>query len=294
VNAYGSSPWLQRHWDARAAANFIGGGLGAGLLLASAVARTVGSPWQLALLAGVAAMGIGLFCVWLEIGRPLRAMNVFINSRTSAMSRESVAAVAAFSIAAVALVTGLLWAAWLTGVAALAFVWCQARMLQAARGIPAWRHPAIVPLIVGSAAADGAALYAVLQLPQWLAGAAHPGGALVTSLLLLVIARWALWQRYRLQLDASASAPLRAALGRIAVVQSVATLAAVAMLVSALAWAAAAPVLAALGGVTAAGAGAWMRFALIRRAAYNQGFSLPKLPVRGVARTAATVREPAR
>ncbi len=41
-------------------------------------------------------------------------------------------------------------------VLALVFVYCQGRMLQAARGIPAWREPLLVPLIVVTGLAEGA------------------------------------------------------------------------------------------------------------------------------------------
>ncbi|MFP5465862.1 MAG: hypothetical protein ACLGHR_14000, partial [Gammaproteobacteria bacterium] len=41
------------------------------------------------LLLGLALVGAGLVCVWLEIGRPLRALHVFVTPRTSWMSREA-------------------------------------------------------------------------------------------------------------------------------------------------------------------------------------------------------------
>jgi hypothetical protein len=46
----------------------------------------------------------------------------------------------------------------------LAFVYCQARILQAATGIPAWREPLIVPLIVATGLAEGAGLWMLLAL----------------------------------------------------------------------------------------------------------------------------------
>jgi hypothetical protein len=36
-----------------------------------------------------------------------------------------------------------------------------------------------------------------------------------------------------------------------------------------------------LGGLAALAAGWWLKFALVTRASFNQGFSLPQLPVRG-------------
>jgi phenylacetyl-CoA:acceptor oxidoreductase subunit 2 len=37
-------------------------------------------------------------------------------------------------------------------------------------------------------------------------------------------------------------------------------------------------------GLLAVAGGAWFKFTLVTRAAFNQGFSLPHLPVRGVPR----------
>ena len=45
---------------------------------------------------------------------------------------------------------------WLAAALALAFIYCQARMLQAAKGIPAWREPLLVPLMVVTGLAEGA------------------------------------------------------------------------------------------------------------------------------------------
>ena len=91
--SYGPTPWVQRHWDLRAATNFVAGGAGAGLVVASVASGARGAPAAVALVAGLAFVGLGLFAVWLEIGRPLRALNVFANPRTSWMSREAIAAV---------------------------------------------------------------------------------------------------------------------------------------------------------------------------------------------------------
>jgi hypothetical protein len=49
------------------------------------------------------------------------------------------------------------------GPAAAAFLYCQARILRAAMGIPAWRGPWVVPLIVVSGLAEGGALLWLVQ-----------------------------------------------------------------------------------------------------------------------------------
>ena len=49
--------------------------------------------------------------------------------------------------------------AWVAAALALAFVYCQARLLQAAKGIPAWREPLLVPLLVTTGLAEGGGLF---------------------------------------------------------------------------------------------------------------------------------------
>ena len=44
----------------------------------------------------------------------------------------------------------------------LVFVYCQARILKASKGIPAWRNPAIVPLILATGLTEGTALLLLL------------------------------------------------------------------------------------------------------------------------------------
>lgn len=147
------APRLQRNWDSRAACNFIGGGAGTGLLLAAAAALPAGWPYFSAGALGVALIGFGLSMVWLEIGRPFRALNVFFHPQTSWMSREALLALPLLTLAGIAtvadqsfvplppqmrlLVTPLALAAAALG---LAFLYCQARILRASHGVPAWRE----------------------------------------------------------------------------------------------------------------------------------------------------------
>ncbi len=60
----------------------------------SPVYRAASGTWLI--LAGLALVGLGLFCVSLELGRPLRALNVIRNPRTSWMAREAWVAGALF------------------------------------------------------------------------------------------------------------------------------------------------------------------------------------------------------
>ncbi|MEO8719241.1 MAG: hypothetical protein ABI423_13580, partial [Burkholderiales bacterium] len=146
--------WLQKHWDARAALNFMLGGAGAGLMIAAALSHAESRALVLLALVLVAT---GLGAVWLEIGKKLRALNVFINPFTSWMTRESFVAVLLFSFGAAALVKPQPFLP-LAAATALVFAWCQGRILRASKGIPAWRAPQVVPLIVSTALAEGAGL----------------------------------------------------------------------------------------------------------------------------------------
>ena len=135
--SYGPKPWLQAHWDLRAAGNFILGGTGTGLLAAMALAAPAAWRWPLAI--GLVLIAAGLGAVWLEIGRKLRAINVLFNARTSWMTREAYVAVLVFGLGLAALALGRVPLAQAAALAALGFVYCQGRILFGAKGIPAWR-----------------------------------------------------------------------------------------------------------------------------------------------------------
>ena len=116
--SFGPNPWHQTNWDARAAGNFIGGGAGSGLIVATAYGGPTGMTLTVMLIAALALVGFGLFCVWLEIGRPLRAVNVFINPRTSWMSREAFVGLFLFPVGAV---TAFLSPGWLPATVGVSF-----------------------------------------------------------------------------------------------------------------------------------------------------------------------------
>ena len=242
--------WLQRHWDARAALNFMLGGAGSGLMVATSLAGTE-SP--LPVMISLALVAAGLGAVWLETGRKLRAAHVLFNPFTSWMTRESFAALLLFplGIGSVFVSAALPFAA----AAALAFLWCQARILRAAKGIPAWRAPQIVPLIVCTGLAEGAGVALFFSGDH----------LLVAFFALAVAARFVAWRRYRAAVKSQALAPAGRALVWIG------TGAALALVLLA----------APLAGLAAAATGLWLKLALVTRASFNQGFSLPHLPVRG-------------
>ena len=274
---FGPKPWHQSNWDFRAALNFIFGGAGAGLLLVAAFSGLAGNALRAELLLAMALVGTGLISVWFEIGRPLRAMNVGFNPFTSWMTRESFAAGAVFALG--------LAAAWLVSqplaqaaaLAALVFAYCQGRMLQAAKGIPAWRVPALGWLNFITALTEGAGLFIALA-----ALFDTPARGVLGYFSLALIARGLAWSIYRDSIAKSAARPALTALDRAGkMLIQFGTVAPLALLLLGLFAADVARIALLLAGLLALATGWQFKFVLITRAAYNQGFALPHLPVRG-------------
>ena len=271
----------QRHWDLRAAANFIGGGAGGGLIVFTAFAGVRGPALALLLAAGLALVAIGLACVFAETGRPWRAANVVRHARRSWMSREALCAPLLFAAAGAAAVWGQTWLVVLSAATALAFVYCQARMLRAARGIPAWRDPRLTPFLLATSLAEGAGVF-------WLCALHHGAGTLplLVALGVLVVVRLVAWLAYRRSVASQAAPSALAALDRAgAVLRHAGTLlplGLVAFVASGLAGERATLPLAALAGIAALVAGAWVKATLVLGAGHPQAFALPHLPVRGV------------
>jgi phenylacetyl-CoA:acceptor oxidoreductase 26-kDa subunit len=283
------APRLQRSWDSRAAGNFIGGGAGTGLLIAAAAGLVVGRPYFAAGILAIALISFGLSLVWLEIGRPLRALNVFFHPQTSWMSREALLALPllAFAGAAVTidqsvvplppqtrqLAVPLAFAA---AALALAYLFCQARMLKASLGIPAWREPALQPVIMITGVAEGLGLFLFLAL-----FAAPPPAWAVPAAITALLARTATWEYYRLRLNASAPALTIVPLDRASIpLHTLGHALPAVLLVTALLVPDTAA-LVAIAGLALAAGGAWLKLIVVTRAAHTQGFSIPFAPVRG-------------
>ena len=105
---------------------------------------------------------------------------------------------------------------------------------------------------------------------------------------LLVLVRLVLWMLYRRNVDASLAPRARAALNvagrRLLMVGSILPVLVLA-LGAAFTSGATQMTLAAFAGACAAFAGAALKYTLITRASFNQGFALTKIPVRGVRST---------
>jgi phenylacetyl-CoA:acceptor oxidoreductase subunit 2 len=256
--SFGPKAWIQQHWDARAALNFMLGGAGAGLLVAAALAYPDS---RVPVLIGLGLIALGLGAVWLEIGKKLRAVNVFFNPFTSWMTRESFVAVLVFALGAGALWRPPLFLP-LAAAAALAFVFCQGQILRASKGIPAWRAPQVVLLIVSTSLAEGAGIALLFTTAP----------LLLTWFGLALILRAFAWTRYA----AAVQNPALVAPAKVMV--QIGTVGALAFAIMGYWVTGAAP----LAGLAALASGLWLKFALVTRASLNQGFDLPQLPVRGV------------
>ncbi len=277
------APWPQTNWDRRAAGNFIGGGTGGGLAIVAAVSTLAsGAAAPRAFAAAALFIAAGLLLVWLEIGRPWRFLHVFFHPQASWMTREA--------LVAPPLLLALAAAAWHGGMAlaivslllALAFVYCQARMLRASRGIPAWRAPRIVPLMLATAFAEGTGAFLMLT--------PRAGAVMLVLALVAIAARFIAWTAYGRQLaHGGAPAAALAALRAIDLpVLALGTLLPAALLFAAFGFATLAGPMALAAGALALAAGWLIKAVIVTRAAFNQGFALPHLPRLSAGRDAGT------
>lgn len=276
------SPRRQTNWDARAAANFICGGAGGGLLLATGLAATLGEEDLRPLVViALALVGTGLTAVWCEIGRPWRAFNVFRHASTSWMARKSLIAPVLFACGGAAILLNRPAAILAAGVVGVAFVYAQGRMLQANKGVPAFRRTSCVHMIVVTGLTEGVGLLAV-------ASAYWPSlRAFAYLLAALLVLRYFAWRAYIADLR-RLGAPT-GALDAFAAIETGFVWAGHAA-PAAMALAAGlggVPLLAALAGALAAAAGAWFKYTLVCRASFTQGFALPHTPARGRGRPSA-------
>ncbi len=277
VGASAVSPKLQTSWDWRAAANFIFGGAGTGLFAAATIAGyQTGFSWLAALIA-MALVGAGLFCVWLEIGRPWRFLNVYLHAKRSWMTREAFAAVPFFGLGILAAYTSspVIWFA--AAGLGLVFLYCQGRILQAAKGIPAWRQDEIVPLIVATGLTEGLGLFAIIAMVAGLDESAL--NMVILALLVLVLIRYFAWYRYRKSLG-QVGAPTKTfeELDRGILNLSLKTQLLVLVVVAA---GLAIPAMLVPGGLLALLSGWVFKFTLITRAAFDQGYAVERMPARG-------------
>ncbi len=284
----------QTFWDYRAAMNFILGGMAAGLMLCAWWAAQlqlieVQAHRQINL-AAAAVMAIGLFFVFLKIGRKLRFLFVLLRPQSSWMTRETWCVAALYPAIAISFV----WpqAVWMhcIALAAAGFLYCQGRILQASKGIPAWRVARMPMMLICTGIAEGIGLLALLTaqyttqntLPMYLCIA----GALFALL------NAVFWWQYVRQARANGIGPLARAdlIKATPIVHGLAHLAPLGLYALALAKPETMHALTAIAGLCAVAGGAWWKFVVITRACHQQGFALPMVPQRGSGQRAAPAR----
>ncbi len=280
------SPVLQKNWDWRAAANFVFGGTGTGLFAATAAA-TLFAPtlWPAGLLA-LLFVGLGLFCVFLEIGRPFRFINVLFHARKSWMTREAIVAMLFFpaGLAALLMSGPFLW--FTAALLGLIFLYCQGQILQAAKGIPAWRQKGIVSLIFSTGLTEGLGLFAAIHTV--FAGDAVQSSFIALVLLAFVGLRYFAWRSYRhgLGKDGAPTKTLTVLDNdnlSVTAWSQIATALAIGLSVLF-------PPLLIIGGLLALVTGWRFKYSLITRAAYNQGYAVTHMPARGAGKSSPGIK----
>lgn len=271
----------QAFWDWRAAMNWIFGGIGTGLAIAAGVAFPFSGidPGGL-YFASACLVSIGLFCVFLKIGRQMRFWRAVSRPQTSWMTRELYAALVFYpSVLASLLAPGAVPFA-LASLSAAAFLVCQAKILHRARGVPAWRAPLVPWMIVASGLFEG---WGALAVSGRIPGIAWVGiGFAVINAIL--------WRTYVGTAKAQGIPPLsRREFRRLSVPLHLVGHVAPAVLAIVAAYSGSA-VLLALAGLAAIAGGAMWKFNVIVRAGYLQGFQLPRVPQRGSGARAAPAR----
>ena len=290
IRSRGIEPWHQSHWNWKAAANFLCGGAGTGLCAVAAIVGLAGGRFAMPAMIGLAFVATGLFLLIFKIGRPLRSLYVLLQPQRSWMSREAWIAAVFFPLTLVAIwfeVPGLFGVAAVVG---LLFLCCQAMIINAAKGIPAWRTPQIVPLVVITGLTEGAGLF--LALASLFPELTRFAPAVAAVMLVLVAARGLSWAAYLSDLR-NTGAPARTfeVLGALRpwflafAVAVPGAAVALGFYVTTVA-----PALFALGGISAFAAGWALKFIVITRAGYNQGFALARTPARGADRASVTVK----
>jgi phenylacetyl-CoA:acceptor oxidoreductase 26-kDa subunit len=223
--------------------------------------------------------------VWFEIGRPWRALKVFRHLSSSWMAREATVAPLLFVAGALALWSNHHALIWLAGLFGAAFLYSQARMLTSNKGIPAWRHPRCLPVMLSTGLTEGAGLLA-MALPLSLATFSW---TLPAALLALLLARGIFWRAYLtgLRADGAPHGTLRVLQAIDVPFVAIGHVVPAALIVAT--WAitpggagtSTAKIMIVAAGFLAVAGGWALKYTMIRRAAYTQGFALQHLPVRG-------------
>ncbi len=284
----------QQFWDMRATMNFALGGMSAGLGFVSMFAWFAGyltAPAVHQILIGSALlMAVGLFSVFLEIGRKLRAMNGLLRPHTSWMTREMYVVGLYYPSIAAWFIWPQPWLLVLAGCFALAFLYSQARMLQAAKGIPAWRVPMMIWMLLATGLYEGSGLYALTSVlvPERFSF----GSGVAAFALFMAAVNASLWHHYRNNAKANGIPPLaRTVINKMSPLLHVGGhILPALLLLAAFLWPAMPHWGTGIAGALIVSGGFFWKTMIITRASYQQGFALSRYPQRGSGHFAAPSR----
>ena len=183
----------------------------------------------------------------------------------------------------------LLWAA--AALLGLLFLYCQGQILQAAKGIPAWRQKGIVSLIFSTGITEGLGVFAAIYMV--FSNNADQSSPLALMLLAFLALRYITWRSYRHGLG-KGGAPTQALKvldgNAISITTTAQLLTAATVGLSFLS-----PQLLIVGGLLALITGWGFKYALITRAAFNQGYAVTHMPARGAGKLSLIhISEPTR
>lgn len=274
MNRFGAK--LQTQWDWRAAGNFMFGGTGCGLILMTAAASYPNPPPLSLGLQALFFICLGLFLVWLEIGRPWRALHVFFHPQTSWMTREGSVGTILLPLALAGIFLEIPALVAISGLLGLVYLYCQGRILLASRGIPTWREPAVLPLILATGLCEGSGL---LLLTMFAIGIAADNGWVLFIFPAFLAFRAVSWLNYLNKLRA-AKAPKKS-LEILSGIKGLTlwggNVVPLALILAAMFISNLTTILASIAAILAVASGWYMKFTIVARASQVQGYSLGKL-----------------
>lgn len=284
----------QTFWDARAAMNFTMGGMSTGLVVMAYLTHLFGGITQPALLvinaiAGI-GMAIGLFFVFLEISRKKRFLYVLLRPQSSWMTRETYFVAIFYPSVLADFLWPQEWLHFLTALAALGFLWTQAMILYAGKGIPAWRVPLMPWMLMATGLFEGTGVLVFVGVLY--SGNIDIGLVPAVAGLTLALINAGLWHHYRTTAK-TRGIPILARRSLNAITPALhvightvpAVLFGTSLLTNL-----GVPVSLAVAGICTVAGGVLWKFTVITRACHTQGFAIPLVPQRGSGSYAAPVR----
>jgi len=284
----------QTFWDMRAAMNFIMGGIGSGTIVMAYLLNFI-SPINsqelsnINLIAGI-VLAVGLFFVWLKIGRKLRAPLAILRPQTSWMSREIYAVGLIFLSIATEFFypSSILHAT--TAVGAAGFLYCQGRILHSGKGIPTWRVAQMPIMLVATGLLEGIALFSLIYFTR--GEEISPTSPIPPLAILLILLNSYLWRRYVRNAKTWGIGPIdRTILRRITPkLHIIGHLVPLALFAAIFLNLGSSILLVEVGSFLALMGGVLWKSIVITQACHMQNFALGKMPQRGSGKFAAPIR----